>query len=114
MQFFSQERLWPRWLLQLNNARLKRIRETHDADVDCGNEMLDVIVNLMDLAGAMESVWHQETCTAAPHVQDGDETSNSSVRDHSFWGNVLERLLSTLANKRQNEPREKSVKRARR
>ena len=114
VQFFLQERLWPRWLLQPNNARLKRIRETHDADVDCGNEMLEVIVNLMDLAGAMESVWHQETCTAAPHVQDGDETSNSSVRDHSFWGNVLERLLSTLGNKRQNEPREKSVKRARR
>ena len=114
MQFFSQERLWPRWLLQPNKARLKRIRETHDADVDCGKEMLEVIVNLMNLAGAMESVWHQETCTAAPHAQDGEETSNSSVRDHSFWGNVLERLLSTFGNKRQNELREKSVKRARR
>ena len=114
VQFFSQERLWPRWLLQPNNARLKRIRETHDADVDCGNEMLEVIVNLMNLAGAMESVWHQETCTAAPHVQDGDQTNNSSVQDHNFWGNVLERLLSTLGNKTQNEPREKSVKRGRR
>ena len=114
VQFFSQERLWPRWLVQPNNARFKRIPETHEADVESTHEMLEVMVNLMNFAGAMETVRHQETCSAAPHVQDSDESNNCSAEDDNFWGNVLERLLSTLGKKGKHEQREESVKRARR
>ena len=76
--------------------------------------MLEVIVNLMNFAGAMETVRHQETCSAAPHVQDSDESNNCSAEDDNFWGNVLERLLSTRGKKGKHEQREESVKRARR
>ena len=114
VQFFSQERLWPRWLVQPNNARFKRIPETHEADVESTHEILEVIVNLMNFAGAMETVRHQKTCSAAPHVQDSDESHNWRPEDDNFWGNVLARLLSTLSQKETHEHRPNSVKRARR
>ena len=100
--------------MQPNNTRFKRIPETHEADVECTDEMLEVIVNLMNFAGAMETVRHQKTCSAAPHVQDSDESHNWRAEEDNFWGNVLERLLSILCQKEKHEQRQESVKRARR
>ena len=100
--------------MQPNNARFKRIPETHEADVECTHEMLEVIVNLMNFAGAMETVQHENTCSAAPHVQDSDESQKWRAEEDNFWGNVLERLLSSLSQKEKHAQRQESVKRARR
>ena len=61
VQYFSRERLWPNFVLQPNDALLKRLPDDHDSYVDYGNEMWEVMVNLMNLSAVMESVWHPET-----------------------------------------------------
>ena len=76
--------------------------------------MLEVIVNLVNFAGALETVRNENTCTAAPDVQDSDESRKWRAEDDNVWGNVLQRLLTALCQKRMHEQREDSVKRARR
>ena len=71
-------------------------------------------MNLVNFAGAMETVRHENTCTAAPDVQDSDETQKWRAEDDNVWGNVLDRLLSALGQKKKHEQRQESVKRARR
>ena len=105
VKFFSQERLWPPWLMQPTDSLLKRIPDDEDSYVDYGNEMWDVIVNLMNLSSAMESVWHQEKFNAAPHAQHGDKINKSFVGSYNLRGNVVERLLGQLVAKRRAEPR---------
>ena len=46
--------------MQPTDSLLKRIPDDEDSHVDYGNEMWEVIVDLMNLSSAMESVWHQE------------------------------------------------------
>ena len=60
VKFFSQERLWPPWLMQPTDSLLKRIPGDEGSYIDYGNEMWEVMVDLMNLSSAMESVWHQE------------------------------------------------------
>ena len=91
-----------------------RIPEIHSTDVDCGHAMLQVIVNLINFAGAMETMRNESACTAARDVQDSDESREWSAEDDNVWGNVLQRLLTALCQKRMHEQREDSVKRARR
>ena len=112
VQYFSRERLWPDWVLQPNDALLKRLPDDHDSYVDYGNEMWEVMVNLMNLSAVMESVWHQETFNAAPHAQYGDRVNRSSVGSYNLRGNVVERLLTLLFKKRRQEPRENGGRRA--
>ena len=105
MKFFSQERLWPPWLMQPTDSLLKRIPDDEDSYVDYGNEMWEVMVNLMNLSSAMESVWHQEQFNAALHAQYGDKINKSFVGSYNLRGNVVERLLGQLVAKRRAEPR---------
>ena len=114
VQFFSQERLWPGWLLLTSTASVLRIPEIHSTDVDCGHAMLQVIVSLINFAGAMETMRNESACTAARDAQDGDESWKWGAEDDNVWGNVLQRLLTALCQKRMHEQREDSVKRARR
>ena len=114
VQFVLQERLWPGWLLLTSKASSKRTPEIHATGVDCGRAMLEVIVNLMNFAGAMQKMQNESAYTAAPDVQDSDECGKWRGEDDIAWGNVLQRLLTALCQKRMHEQREDSVKRARR
>ena len=71
-------------------------------------------MNLVNFAGAMETVRHENTCTAAPDVQDSEESQKWRAEDDNDWGNVLHRLPLALGQKENHELREDSVKRARR
>ena len=62
----------------------------------------------------METVRNENTCTAAPDVQDSDESQKWRAEDDNVWGSVLDRLLSALGQKEKHEQRGDSVKRARR
>ena len=75
---------------------------------------MEVIVNLMNLAGAMQKMQNESAYTAAPDVQGSDECGKWRGEDDIAWGNVLQRLLTALCQKRMHEQREDSVKRARR
>ena len=68
VQFFAQEKLWPRWLVHPNDKELKNMPKTDDAYVDHGNEVWELLVNLMGLSSAMESLGHQQRFNAAPHA----------------------------------------------
>ena len=114
VQFFSQERLWPGWLLLNSTASVLRIPEIHSTDVECGHAMLEVIASLINFAGAMETMRHESACSAARDAQDGEESWKWGAEDDNVWGNVLQRLLTALCKKRLHEQREDSVRRARR
>ena len=114
VQFCSEVRLWPGWLLLTRKASGKCIPVIHGTDVDCGHAMLEVIVNLMNFAGAVETMRNGSACTAARDVQDSDESREWSAEDDNVWGNVLQRLLTALCQQRMHEEREDSVTRARR
>ena len=95
---------------------MKRIPETYETDVNCRHAMLAVIVDLVNFAGGgvIKTVRNENSCTAAPDVQDSEESQKWSAEDDSVWGNVLQRLLTALCQKQMHEQREDSVKRARR
>ena len=110
VQFFAQEKLRPRWLLHPKDKELKNMPETDDAYADPGNEMWELLVNLMGLSSAMESLGHQQRFNAAPHAAYGDRTNKSAVGNYNFRGNVLERLLVTLQEGMQQERTEVPAK----
>ena len=105
VQYFSRQRLWPRWVLQPHDALLKRVRNDHAADVDYGNELWELMVNLMNVSSAIESVVHQEAFNAPAHAPYGDRVNSSRVGSYNVRGNVIERLLSWLVETRLAEPR---------
>ena len=79
MQFFAQKKLWPRWLMHPNDRLLKSIPETEDAYVDPGNEVSELLVNLMGLSSAMECHGHQQRLNVAPHAPYSDRSNKSAV-----------------------------------
>ena len=111
---FTQKKMWPSWLVHPNDKRLKNMPETDDAYDDPGNEMWEVIVNLMGLSSAMESLGHQQIFNAAPHAAYGDRKNKSGVGNYNFRGNVVERLLVTLQEGMQKQRAEVPAKRQRR
>ena len=113
VQFFAQKKLWPRWLVHPKDKELKNMPETDDAYADPGNEVWELLVNLMGLSSAMESLGHQQRFNAAPHAPYGDRTNKSAVGNYNFRGNVLERLLVTLQEGMQKERTEVPAKRQR-
>ena len=114
VHFLSQSKLWPSWLMHPSDKLLKQITETEDAYVDPGNEVWELMVNLMGLSSAMQSVGHQQRFNAAPHAPYGDRSNKSGVGNYNFRGNVLERLLSARYRHAQEQPSDWSAKRARR
>ena len=113
VQFFAQEKLWPCWLVHPKDKELKNMPETDDAYDDPGNRVWEVIVNLMGLSSAMESLGHQQIFNAAPHAAYGDRKNKSEVGNYNFRGNVVERLLVTLYEEMQKERTEPPAKRRR-
>ena len=113
MQFFAQKKLWPRWLMHPNDKLLKSIPETKDAYVDPGNEVSELLVNLMGLPSVMECLGHQQRFNAAPHAPYGDRSNKSAVGNYNLRGNVLELLLVMLYEETQKGQREPPAKRQR-
>ena len=69
----------------------------HGTDVHCGHAMLQVIVNLMNFAGATEPMRNESACTAARDVQDSDESREWSAEDDNVWGNVFVKMFLEFA-----------------
>ena len=105
MDQFSQKRMWPPWLLQPCNEDLKKMNTTDDAYSDDGNENWEVMLVLIGLASAMETVSAQQRFNAASHAPYGHKTNRSGRGNYNFRGNVLEQLLETLALCRKLEKR---------
>ena len=95
MQVFAQQKLWPSWLLRRNDKALENMPETDDAYVDPGNEVWEVLVNLMGLSSAIASLRQQQRF------------------NYNFRGNDLERLLDWLYEEMQKGRTEVPAKRRR-
>ena len=106
VQFFSQSRLWPVWVLQPNVRFLRRLPQDETAYEDFGNENFEVLVNVMNLSSVIESVFIQEVFNAPANAAYGDRGNKSSVGSYNFRANVVEHLLTFLLQQRQQESRE--------
>ena len=95
MQVFAQQKLWPPWLVRPNDKAFENMPETDDAYVDPGNEVWELLVNLMGLSSAIESLRQQQRF------------------NYNFRGNVLDRLLDWLYEGMQKERTEVPAKRRR-
>ena len=95
MQVFAQQKLWPPWLVRPNDKALENMPETDDAYVDPGNEVWEVLVNLMGLSSAIASLRQQQRF------------------NYNFRGNDLERLLDWLYEEMQKGRTEVPAKRRR-
>ena len=103
VQYFSQRRLWPVWVLQPNDRLVRSIPEDEAAYEDFGNENWEALVNLMNLSSVIESVFVQAVFNAPANAVYGDRLNRSSVGSYNFRGNVVERLLTYLLHRRQEE-----------
>ena len=109
VHYFSQRRLWPVWVLQPNDRLVRSIPEDEAAYEDFGNENWEVLVNVMNLSSVIESVFVQAVFNAPANAVYGDRLNRSSVGSYNFRGNVVERLLTFLVKRRQQESREVSA-----
>ena len=103
VQYFSQRKLWPMWVLQPNDRLVRSIPEDEAAYEDFGNENWEVLVNVMNLSSVIESVFVQEVFNAPANAVYGDRLNKSSVGSYNFRGNVVERLLTYLLQRSQEE-----------
>ena len=103
VQYFSQRRLWPVWVLQPNDRLVRSIPEDEAAYEDFGNENWEALVNLMNLSSVIESVFVQAVFNAPANAVYGDRLNRSSVGSYNFRGNVVERLLTYLLHRKQEE-----------
>ena len=96
VEYFSNEKLWPCWVLQPKEKFVRNLPEHADAYEDFGNENWEALVNLMNLSSAIPSVYGQEIFNAAANAVYGDRVNKSGVGSYNFQGNVVERMLTYL------------------
>ena len=96
VEYFSQKKLFPRWVLEPNEKFVRDLPENYAAYEDFGNENWEALVNLMNLSSVIPSVYGQEIFNAAPNAAYGDRVNRSGVGSYNFRGNVVERLLTYL------------------
>ena len=96
-------------MLQPNGRPVRSIPEDEAAYEDFGNENWEALVNLMNLSSVIESVFVQAVFNAPANAVYGDRLNRSSVGSYNFRGNVVERLLTFLLKRRQQEFREVSA-----
>ena len=96
VEYFSQKKLFPRWVLEPNEKFVRDLPENYAAYEDFGNENWEALVNLMNLSSVIPSVYGQEIFNAAPNAAYGDRLNRSGVGSYNFRGNVVERLLTYL------------------
>ena len=103
MQEFSQQKLWPRFLTKPRDSDLKKMPTTDEGYVDTGNEIWEMMVVLVGLPSAMETLAAQQTFNAAPNAPYGHKTNKSGRGNYNFRGNVLEQLFEHLAREKELE-----------
>ena len=91
------------WVLQPNDRLVRSIPEDEAAYEDFGNENWEALVNIMNLSSVIESVFVQAVFNAPANAVYGDRLNRSSVGSYNFRGNVVERLLTYLLHRRQEE-----------
>ena len=96
VEYFSNEKLWPCWVLQPNEKFVRNLPEHDDAYEDFGNENWEALVNLMNLSSVIPSVYGQEIFNAASNAVYGDSVNKSGKGSYNFRGNVVERMLTYL------------------
>ena len=103
VKYFTQKKLWPKWVLQPNDRIVRNIPEDEAAYEDYGNENWEALVNLMNLSSVIVSVVDQAVFNAPANAVYGDRLNKSSVGSYNFRGNVVERLLAYLLHRREEE-----------
>ena len=103
VEYFSQTKLWPRWVLQPNDRLVRSLPEDEAAYEDFGNENWEALVNLMNLSSVIHFVCGQAVFNAPANAVYGDRLNRSSVGSYNFRGNVVERLLTYLLHRSQEE-----------
>ena len=103
VEYFSLLKLWPKWVLQPNDRFVRSLPEDDAAYEDFGNENWEALVNLMNLSSVIPSVCGQAVFNAPSNAEYGDRLNRSSVGSYNFRGNVVERLLTYLLQRSQEE-----------
>ena len=95
--------MWPWWVLQPNEKFVRDLPEHDDAYEDFGNENWEAPVNLMNLSSVIPSVYGQEIFNAASYAVYGDSVNRSGRGSYNFRGNVVERMLTYLLFRSEEE-----------
>ena len=103
VEYFSNKKLWPGWVLQPNERFVRNLRAQDDAYEDFGNENWEALVNLMNLSSVIPSVYGQEIFNAASYAVYGDSVNKSGRDSYNFRGNVAERMLTYLMFRSEEE-----------
>ena len=103
VEYFSEMRLWPRWVLHPNDRVVRSLPEDDAAYEDCGNENWEAVVNLMNLSSVIPTLYGQAIFNAPANAAYGDRVNKSGVGSYNFRGNVVERLLTHLLQRSQEE-----------
>ena len=69
VQYFSQKRLWPFWVLQPTDRLVRRIPEDDDADEDYGNENWEVLVNVCLLSRSIQCSFQRRIRGSREQIQ---------------------------------------------
>ena len=103
VQYIAQEKLWPDCVLYPNHRHVRSMPDEYDGYEDCGSEKLEALVNFMNLSSVIHSVCGQAVFNAPANAVYGDRLNRSSVGSYNFRGNVVERLLTYLLHRSQEE-----------
>ena len=90
-------------MLHPDDRLVRNLPEDEAAYEDFGNENWEALVNLMNLSSVIESVFVQAVFNAPTNAVYGDRLNRSSVGSYNFRGNVVERLLTYLLHRKQEE-----------
>ena len=77
VEYFSQEKLWPWWVLQPNEKFVRNLPEHDDAYEDFGNENWEALVNLMNLSSVVPSMYGQEIFNPASYAVHEDSVNKA-------------------------------------
>ena len=103
VEYFSVMNLWPWWVLRPNDLDVQNVPAVDAANEDCGTEIWEALVHLMNLSSAIPFVYGQAIFNAHATAVNGDRVKKSGVGSYNFRGNVVERLLTHLLHAREEE-----------
>ena len=103
VEYFSVMNLWPWWVLRPNDRDVQNVPAVDAAYEDCGTEIWEALVHLMNLSSAIPSVYGEAIFNAHATTVNGDRVKKSGVGSYNFRGNVVVRLLTHLLHAREEE-----------
>ena len=103
VEYFSQEKSWPWWVLQANEKFVRNLRAQDDAYEDFRNENWEALMNLMNLSSVVASVYGEETFNPGSYAVHEDSVNKAGKGTCDFRGNGVGRMLTCLLFRSQEE-----------